>query len=165
MFLFLLSSIYQKILDDFVVLCCSVFCLWSRNQEGIGKIWSNCRQNWLTKICLQSTIKHKIFLHFRFRPLPMKKIIQYDSFQSFNLKKAFFAFIRSLFDFVLLFFFQMGGTEIVKSCWSNFEIGCKKQEKKVKYKTEVSRLSELQRIKTRSLNAGQHWSAGLGRKV
>ena len=42
-FLFLLSSVYQKNLDDFVVLCCSVFCLWSRNQEGIGKIWSNIR--------------------------------------------------------------------------------------------------------------------------
>jgi len=40
-----------------------------------------------------------------------------------------------------------------------------RNKKKVKYKTEVSRLSELQRIKTRSLNAGQHWSAGLGRKV
>ena len=133
MFLFLLSSIYQKNLDDFVVLCCSVFCLWSRNQEGIGKIWSNCRQNWLTKICLQSTIKHKICLHFRFRPLTMKKIIQYDSFQAvqnFNLKKAFFTIIRSLFWFwIIIFFLQMGGTEIVKSCWSNFEIGCKKQEK------------------------------------
>jgi len=44
----------------------------------------------------------------------MKKNIQYDSFQSFNLKKAFFALIRSLFDLVFLFFFQMGGTEIEK---------------------------------------------------
>ena len=88
---------------------------------------------WLSKLCLQSTIKHKICLHFRFRPLTMKKIIQYDSFQAvqnFNLKKAFFTIIRSLFWFwIIIFFLQMGGTEIVKSCWSNFEIGGKKQEK------------------------------------
>ena len=96
----------------------------AKYDQTVDKIdWQN--------ICLQSTIKHKIFLHFRFCPLTMKKIIQYDSFQSvkkFNLKKGIF-YYKKPFLILNYFFFQMGGTEIVKSCWSNFEIGCKKQEK------------------------------------